>query len=122
MVLLKNSGNILPLNDSKLKTIAVIGPDAYPAVISGGGSAETKPFNAVSYLEGISNRLGSKARVLYAVDTPPLDEVFENSEFVTAPGGDSGLKGEYFINQSLQGTPALLRAGQHVPFDWGEGS
>ncbi len=122
MVLLKNSANILPLNDNKLKTIAVIGPDAYPAVISGGGSAETKPFNSVSYLEGISNRLGTKAKVLYAVDTPPLDEVFENSDFVTAPGGESGLKGEYFSNQSLQGTPALVRTDQHVHFDWGEGS
>ena len=122
MVLLKNSGNILPLNDSKLKTIAVIGPDAYPAVISGGGSAEAKPFNAVSYLEGISNRLGTKARVLYGVDTPPLDEVFENSEFVTAPDGESGLKGEYFGNQELKGTPALVRTDKHVHFDWGEGS
>jgi hypothetical protein len=50
-----DSGNVLPLNESKLKTIAVIGPDAYPAVPGGGGSSETKPFNAVSYLEGISN-------------------------------------------------------------------
>ena len=122
MVLLKNSGKILPLDDNKLMTVAVIGPDAYPAVIGGGGSSETKPFNAVSYLEGISNRLGTKARVLYAVDTPPLDEVFENSEFVTAPGGESGLKGEYFSNQALQGTPALVRTDQHIHFDWGEGS
>src|SRR6266849_4680853 len=117
IVLLKNSGNILPLNDAKLKTIAVIGPDAYPSVISGGGSAETKPFNAVSYLEGISNRLGTKAKVLYAVDTPALDEVFENSEFVTAPGGESGLKGEYFSNQSLQGTPALVSTDLYNRFD-----
>jgi beta-glucosidase len=39
MVLLKNRGNLLPLDETKLKTIAVIGSDAYPAVISGGGSA-----------------------------------------------------------------------------------
>src|SRR5580693_4748630 len=122
MVLLKNSGNLLPLDESKVKTIAVIGPDAYPAVPSGGGSAETKPFNAVSYLEGISNRLGIKARVLYAVDAPPLDEVFESSEFVTAPGGEKGLKGEYFSNEELRGPPALVRTDQHVDFDWGEGS
>src|ERR1700680_1315366 len=122
MVLLKNSGNVLPLNESKLKTIAVIVPDAYPAVPGGGGSSETKPFNAVSYLEGISNRLGTKARVLYAVDTPPLDEVFENSEFVTAPEGEAGLKGEYFSNQELQGAPVLTRTDKHVEFDWGEGS
>jgi beta-glucosidase len=122
MVLLKNAGNLLPLDENKLKTIAVIGPDAYPAVISGGGSAETKPFNSVSYLEGISNRLGTKAKVLYAVDVPVLDEVFENSDFVTAPGGDSGLKGEYFSNEELKGTPALVRTDKHVHFDWGEGS
>jgi beta-glucosidase len=122
MVLLKNSGNLLPLHDSKVKTIAVIGPDAYPAVPGGGGSSETKPFDAISYLEGISNRLGPKARVLYAVDTPPLDEVFDSSEFVTAPGGESGLKGEYFSNEELSGTPALVRTDEHVHFDWGEGS
>ncbi|MGA7925267.1 MAG: glycoside hydrolase family 3 C-terminal domain-containing protein [Candidatus Sulfotelmatobacter sp.] len=122
MVLLKNSGNLLPLDESKVKTIAVIGPDAYPAVPSGGGSAETKPFNAVSYLEGISNRLGTKARVLYAVDSPPLDEVFENSEFVTAPDGESGLKGEYFDNEELRGAPVLVRTDKRVHFDWGEGS
>ena len=122
MVLLKNAGNLLPLDENKLKTIAVIGPDAYPAVVSGGGSAETKSFNAVSYLEGISNRLGTKAKVLYAVDLPVLDEVFENSEFVTAPGGESGLKGEYFSNEELKGTPALVRTDKHVHFDWGEGS
>jgi beta-glucosidase len=122
MVLLKNSGNILPLDENKLKTIAVIGPDAYPAVVSGGGSAETKPFNAVSYLEGVSNRLGTKVNVLYAVDVPDLNEVFEDSEFVTAPGGESGLKGEYFSNQELKGPPALVRTDRHVHFDWGEGS
>ena len=102
MVLLKNTGNLLPLDENKLKTIAVIGPDAYPAVISGGGSAETKPFNAVSYLEGISNRLGTKAKVLYAVDVPPLDEVFESSEFVTAPGGESGSEGGIFQQRRIE--------------------
>jgi beta-glucosidase len=122
MVLLKNAGSLLPLDESKLKIIAVIGPDAYPAVISAGGSAETRPFNAVSYLEGISNHVGTKARVLYDVDLPALDQVFENSEFVTAPGGESGLKGEYFSNEDLKGAPALVRTDRRVHFDWGEGS
>src|ERR1700689_5145813 len=31
MVLLKNDGELLPLDKTKVKTIAVIGPDAYPA-------------------------------------------------------------------------------------------
>src|SRR6201992_298100 len=32
MVLLKNDGNLLPLNKAKTKSILVVGPDAYPAV------------------------------------------------------------------------------------------
>ena len=122
MVLLKNTGNLLPLDDTKLRTIAVVGPNAYPAVISGGGSAQTLPFNSVSFLEGISNRLGTKANVLYAVDLPVLDDVFENSEFVTAPHGEAGLKGEYFSNQELKGAPTMVRVDKRVHFDWGEGS
>jgi beta-glucosidase len=32
MVLLKNEGNLLPLDKQKIRSIAVIGPNAYPAV------------------------------------------------------------------------------------------
>jgi len=53
MVLLKNENGILPLEKNRIKTLAVLGPNAYPAVIGGGGSSLTKPFNSVSYLEGI---------------------------------------------------------------------
>ena len=122
MVLLKNSGNLLPLDKTKLKAIAVVGPNAYPAVVGGGGSAETKPFNSVSFLEGISNYLGTDVKVLYTTDTPPLDEVFEKSEFTTAPNGEAGLKGEYFPNDNLHGPPVLVRTDKHVDFKWQEGS
>ena len=122
MVLLKNSGNLLPLEKAKVKTIAVLGPDSYPARPGGGGSSQTTPFNAVSFMEGISNYLGSDAKVLYAANTPPLNEVFQRQQFVTAPGGEPGFKGEYFNNQDLEGSPALLRTDRLVAFDWGEGS
>jgi beta-glucosidase len=122
IVLLKNSGNLLPLDENKVRTIAVIGPDAYPAVPGGGGSSETKPFSAVSFLEGISNRLGTKARVLYTTDVPVLDDVFEDSEFVETPGGKGGLKGEYFSNEDLRGAPAMVRTDKRIHFDWGQGS
>jgi len=102
--------------------VAVFGPNTYPAVVGGGGSSLTKPFNAVSDLEGISNYLGTKVRVLYEVNHPPLEEVFENSEFVTAPNGGPGLNGEYFNNQELEGSPSLTRTDRHVDFKWGEGS
>jgi beta-glucosidase len=122
MVLLKNERHLLPLETAKIKTIAVLGPDAYPAVIGGGGSSLTKPFNSVSYMEGISNYLGKRARVLYSVETAPLDPIANQTEFVTVPGGSRGLKAEYFSNDELQGEPALVRSDERVNFRWGEGS
>src|SRR5438067_3777653 len=50
MVLLKNDSSLLPLDKTRIKSIAVIGPDAYPAVPDGGGSARVQPFAAVSFL------------------------------------------------------------------------
>jgi beta-glucosidase len=122
MVLLKNENGILPLDKKKIKTIAVLGPDAYPAVVGGGGSSLTKPFNSVSYLEGISNYLGENGRVLYTTDDASLDEIVKTTEFAASPGGATGLHGEYFNNDSLQGEPALVRTDEKIDFHWGAGS
>jgi beta-glucosidase len=116
MVLLKNAGHLLPLDSTKIKTIAVIGPNVYPAVIGGGGSSLTKPFNAVSELEGVSNYLGSSVRVLYGVPEPPLDQAFARPSFVTTPGGSTGLHGEYFKNQDLSGKPVVSRVDRTIEF------
>ena len=121
MVLLKNDNHILPLDKNKIKTIAVIGPEAYPAVVGGGGSSSVAPFNAVSPLEGISNYLGKRVRVLSAPEDVTIDDV-DQTIFLTSPGGPRGLKGEYFDNHELQGTPTLTRTDTKIDFDWGEGS
>jgi beta-glucosidase len=121
-VLLKNERHFLPLDKSKMKTIVVLGPDAYPAVIGGGGSSLTKPFNSVSYLEGISNYLGKDARVLSSMETAPLDAIVNQTDFLVVPGGPRGIRGEYFNNDELQGESALVRTDERVDFHWGEGS
>lgn len=55
IVLLKNEKGLLPLSEgANTKRIAVIGPNAKHAVISGGGSASLKPTYTVSPLEGIT--------------------------------------------------------------------
>ena len=122
MTLLKNENQLLPLDKKKIKTVAVLGPDSYPAVIGGGGSSLTNPFSSVSFLEGISNYLGKDARVLYVAETAPLEEIVAHTEFSIAPGGQRGLKGEYFNNDELRGEPALVRTDEHIGFHWGEGS
>src|SRR6267143_1935931 len=48
IVMLKNQQNLLPLSKTKIQSVAVIGPDAYPAVPVGGGSARVQPFTAIS--------------------------------------------------------------------------
>ena len=63
ITLLKNENSLLPLDVSRLKRIAVIGPDAAEAHLGGYSGV---PKHAVSILEGIKNKVGSKAQVVYA--------------------------------------------------------
>lgn len=63
IVLLKNQGGLLPLDLKKIKTVAVIGPNAADVHL-GGYSRE--PAHSVSILEGIRSRVGPGVNVLYA--------------------------------------------------------
>lgn len=62
IVLLKNDSRLLPLDAKKLKSIAVIGPDA--ADVHLGGYARD-PGHGVSVLDGIRARVGPGVKVLY---------------------------------------------------------
>jgi beta-glucosidase len=64
-VLLKNDKNLLPLDLQKIKTIAVIGPNAADVHL-GGYSRDPGPGNQISILDGIRKRVGDKAKVVYA--------------------------------------------------------
>jgi len=63
IVLLKNDKNLLPLDLSKLKTIAVIGPNADGLHL---GGYSRGPAHSVTILQGIQERVGSKAKVVFA--------------------------------------------------------
>jgi beta-glucosidase len=116
-VLLKNDGNLLPLDRHAIKTIAVIGPDAYPANPVGGGSAGVRPFGTVSILEGIANELGPSVRTLYQPGIPDVSELAANTSFSSdASGETNGLAAEYFANTTLAGDPATKRTDAHINF------
>jgi beta-glucosidase len=116
MVLLKNAGNLLPLDRKKVKSIAIIGPNAYPAVPVGGGSAAVQPFAAVSLMEGLSNALGTGVNVFYHQGLSSVSDVAQTTNFLTAEkNGEPGLKAEVFNNQNLSGTPAT-HVDQHINF------
>ncbi len=63
MILLKNEGHLLPLDPTKLRTLAVIGPNA--ADIHLGGYSAV-PMEGVSVLQGIRNFAGDHFKVVYA--------------------------------------------------------
>ena len=115
MVLLKNQGPVLPIHKNNIKSVALIGPDSYPAVPDGGGSARVQPFVAVSFLEGLTNYLGSAVPVYYSRGVPTVSEMADATNFVVAPaGGQPGIRVEYFGNNELEGKPLLSRVEKHV--------
>jgi len=122
MVLLKNANHLLPLDKQKLKTIAVLGPNALPPNIGGGGSSLVAPYRSTSFLEGISDYLGSSVRVLNAADEITYDEISRRSQFTITPDGPIGFRAEYFDNLELSGNASLERKDERIDFNWGEGS
>jgi beta-glucosidase len=65
IVLLKNSGNILPLKKEHLKSIAVIGQNASRLQAMGGGSSQIRAFYEITPLAGIQ-KLARNIKVNYA--------------------------------------------------------
>ncbi len=112
ITLLKNDGNLLPLDKSAVKTILVVGPNAYPGTPVGGGSAGVVPFRNNSLLDslsGVANSSGASnseghVNVLFDPGLPTLGELANRTEFMTAAtGGKPGLIEEVFDNKDLSG-------------------
>jgi beta-glucosidase len=66
IVLLKNEGGLLPLDKSKIKTVAVIGYNAERLQSMGGGSSQVKAFYEITPLQGIQSMVGQTADIIYA--------------------------------------------------------
>jgi beta-glucosidase len=67
IVLLKNEGSLLPLDEHSVHSIAVIGPNAAVARTGGGGSSLVRPKYSISPLDGIKQRAGGAVEVSYAL-------------------------------------------------------
>jgi beta-glucosidase len=63
IILLKNEGGLLPLDASKLRSLAVIGPNAAPLRL---GGYSGNPGPGISVLEGIRQKVGQTVEILYA--------------------------------------------------------
>ena len=65
MILLKNEGQVLPLDAKKIKKLVVIGDNAAALHANGGGSAEIKALYEICPLAGIKMYLGGNTQVEY---------------------------------------------------------
>jgi len=76
IVLLKNDG-ILPLDLSTKPVIAVIGENAVRITATGGIGAGVKTLYEVTPLEGLKNKIGNKAEIIYAQGYVPVELDYE---------------------------------------------
>ncbi len=125
IVLLKNKEALLPLNKSEIKTIAVIGPNAAVARLGGGGSSEVIPFYSVPPLEGIKAKAGQNIKILFNEGAAITQTDFPviPAEYLQPPeanDGQTGLKAEYFNNQTMSGNPVVTRIDKNIDFNWGQ--
>ena len=67
IVLLKNTGGVLPLDAAKIRSVLVTGPSAAIARTGGGGSSLVRPKYSVTALDGIREAAGARVRVAYAL-------------------------------------------------------
>jgi beta-glucosidase len=102
IVLLKNSGDLLPLDPAKVHTLVVIGPNAAVARTGGGGSSLVGPKYSISPLEGIQDRAGDRLHVSYALgvamegedpskDTPGVREQLRHEALTAAAKADAAV-------------------------------
>jgi beta-glucosidase len=152
IVLLKNEGGLLPLDRNKLKTLAVIGPNAESLdVLLGNYNGE--PSHPVTPLEGIRRKLAGKTRVLFAQGSEvaagaPVFETVPSSVLFTGKGPDArpGLNAEYYGAAAFNGRnyfrtafvsdverkaappppsnpkPLFTRVDPNINFDWNLGA
>jgi beta-glucosidase len=65
MVLLRNEGGLVPLDASRLRRIAVVGPNAARTQIMGGGSAALHAYRRRSVLAALEDRLGDSVEIVH---------------------------------------------------------
>jgi beta-glucosidase len=130
MTLLKNDG-ILPLDKNKIKTIAVVGPNA-DSVTALRGNYYGDASHPVTVLEGIRRAAGDEVDVVYSFGCPLADDVdtavfpvIESAHLFTRDESGKevhGLTGEYYRGIELQGEPIFTRIDSRIKMDWQQAS
>ncbi|HKI76937.1 MAG TPA: glycoside hydrolase family 3 C-terminal domain-containing protein [Ignavibacteriaceae bacterium] len=127
IVLLKNKNHLLPLSKN-IKKIAVIGPNANDVEVLL-GNYNGIPKDPVTPLQGIINKIGKTAKVVYEqgcnlAENLPSFSVIPSEYLFTGKGKNkrNGLKGEYFSNNKFEGNPSHTKIDKLIDFQWWDGA
>jgi beta-glucosidase len=112
IILLKNEKDILPLDASKIHSIALIGKPGKSMQIDAQGSPWVPPTRTIELLDGLKARAGSVT--IDYVAAADEGEPFPASVVTVPDGTQHGFKAEYFKNRRLQGDPALVRVDEKI--------
>ena len=118
IVLLKNDGNLLPLQQGRVRSVAVVGPAALGAPPTGFGSSTVTPIRCVAELDGIENEAPAGTEVDFISHCTPEPTAAEWQTIDAMGEAERGLEGQYFTSPDLSGTPAVTRVDNDVNFDW----
>ncbi|KAF2107871.1 glycosyl hydrolase family 3 C-terminal domain-containing protein [Lophiotrema nucula] len=114
LVLLKNDGNVLPIDVRKTKKIALLGPLAKYAAAHGGGSASLNCHYKISPYDAFVARLGSDVEITHSKGRSGLTHKSGSHIFRVYPeleagctnrNGNSGFLAEYFTTDTAEGKP-----------------
>lgn len=104
---LSNGKAVLPLDLAKLKTIAVIGDNARRRFAAGGFSAGVKAFHEITALDGILERVGGRADVVFSQGYRQPDARQKGARDATGVGtsqltGDSSKEAKALADRAVQ--------------------
>ncbi len=133
IVLLQNNQDLLPLDRSKVKKVAVIGPNGdYGAhfregvatyqMLQGGGSASITPPRGlmITPYMGIKNVAGSDIEVLYEPGCyGEHGTTLLTSEYLRTSNNEEGLDSEYFASNDLRGASSK-GVDKQINFTWSQ--
>jgi len=102
-VLLKNTGNLLPLEAASIKSITVIGPYGESAHTGGGGSSAVVPLYTVTPLDGLKNVAGPNVTVNFhdGSDSAAAAAAAKSADVVLLMAGNKDREGSDRPNLSL---------------------
>lgn len=115
-VLLQNNNHTLPVSEN-IKKILIVGTDAVDARLGGYSGPGNKK---VSILDGIKSFTKNKnIEITYSkgIDWNVKEFTTVPTEFLSSDN-KKGLKGNYFSNSSLKGTPVVERQDEQLSFKW----